>query len=382
MGAMQTSSSLSLIAVAGATALALAIPSVAPRLADPFVPSPAAVSTPAPATDDSDDSDATDASTARTTAGTASLTGTVTAAQSKGVVLIAAQTSSGEAAGTGMVLSSSGQVLTNYHVVEGSTAIGVTVADTGDTYEATVVGHDASRDVALLQLADASGLATITPDADAVALGDALTAVGNASGEGELVAASGTVTGLDEEVTVSSDGSARTLTGVIETTAGAVPGDSGGPMYDQEGEVSGMTSAGSQSVAAAPARGRGRRERPVTSVSYAVPIRTALAVVEQIRSGRESGTVQVGARAYLGISVAASSSLVVSSVIEDGPAAGVGVVAGSLITAIDGVAVTTHDELAAELEGLDPGERVTLAWTDGDGVRHTGTVTLAESPVN
>ncbi len=298
------------------------------------------------------------------------------------VVLITTRTGSGEAAGTGMVLTSSGEVLTNYHVVHGSTEVTVEIPATGQTYTATVVGHDAGKDVALLQLEDASGLATITPDRDALGVGDTVTAVGNAGGGGELVAASGTVTALEQQVTVGDDsGGSETLVGVIQTTAGAQPGDSGGPMFDAQGEVVGMTTAGSQTVTRGP-RGRGTPSQAVTTTSFAVPIADALAVVDQIRSGTESGTVQIGAKAYLGISVVGSGSLVVGSVVADGPAAGVGITPGSVITSLNGTAVTTHAELATVLGGLEPGQQARVAWTDADGVRHAATLTLGTSPVN
>ena len=107
-------------------------------------------------------------------------------------MLIEAETGCGIAAGTGMILTADGQVLTNYHVVAGSDKVSVTVADSGNTYTATVVGFDQARDVALLQLKNASGLTTVTVDKDQVAVGDAIAAVGNASGGGELVKAAGT----------------------------------------------------------------------------------------------------------------------------------------------------------------------------------------------
>lgn len=96
-------------------------------------------------------------------------------------------------AGTGIVLTTDGQILTNHHVVESATAISVTVAGTGTSYRAEVAGHSAAGDVALLQLQGASGLTTATVDDDTLAVGDAVTAVGNAGGAGTLTAADGTV---------------------------------------------------------------------------------------------------------------------------------------------------------------------------------------------
>lgn len=149
-------------------------------------------------------------------------------------------------------------------------------------------------------------------------------------------------------------------------------------MFDAESEVSGMTTAGGQAVAYAPGRGG---ERQATTVSYAVPIATALRVVDLIRAGDPTGSVHVGARAYLGVSVA-SESLVVASVVAGGPAAAAGLAQGSLITSVDDRAVTTHAELSALLDALRPGLDVEVTWIDPSGVSHAASVTLGESPVN
>lgn len=378
------------IAVAGL--LAISVPFLAPSLATGPAPG-AAASAGTSATPNTGTQ--TDTSTA--TAATASLTGTVSSNLATGVVLITATTSSGQGAGTGMVLTADGQVLTNYHVVEGSTAIEVTIASTGVTYTASVVGHDASADVALLQLQGASGLATVTLDDDTLAVGDTLTAVGNAQGGGQLVAASGVVTALEQSVTVSGNNGPEELAGVIESNVDAEPGDSGGPMYDAEGEVTGMTTAGGTTVTAAPGgrrgpgtsagaganagSGSGVSAATVTTTAYAVPIDDAMAVVAQIRSGIETDTVRIGARAYLGVSVS-SRGLTVVSAVADGPAAAAGVTTGSVITAVNGTTVTTQAQLADVLDALDPGQTVTVAWTDTTGTARSASVTLGASPVN
>jgi len=367
------------LAAVGVTSLALAAPFVVPqtalRVALPAVVAPTPVepleTTPVDPT-----------TPVGTTTPVEPVETTVTDDLARGVVLVSVTTASGEGAGTGMVLTASGQVLTNYHVVEGSTAIDVTLASTGATYAAQVLGHDATADVALLQLEGASGLETVTLDDDGVQVGDAVTAVGNAEGGGELVAAAGTVPALEQTVTVSSGDSTETLAGVIETAAGAVPGDSGGPMFDAEGEVLGMTTAGGQEAATGgPGRRGGRGAVQVTSVSYAVPVADALAVVAQVRTGQDAGTVEVGPRAYLGVSIA-DDGLTVASVSHGTAAARAGITTGSQLTAIGGVTVRTRSGLAAELAGLEPGDRVEVAWVGADGVRHSATVELGASPVN
>ena len=178
----------------------------------------------------------------------------------------------------------------------------------------------------LLQLQDASGLATVALDDDnGVAVGDAVTAVGNAEGGGDLLAALGSVTALDQTMTASSNGSTpETLDGLIQFSAAVVPGDSGGPVFDDEGEVIGMTTAASSGT--------------VDTVAYAIDIEDALVDrASRSRPGVASDTVTIGYPAFLGISLGSDGS--VAGVLEGTPAASSGLVAGDVITAVDGVAV-------------------------------------------
>jgi S1-C subfamily serine protease len=310
-----------------------------------------------------------------------------TAAESAGVVLIdtVLPYQNGQAAGTGMILTSSGQVLTNYHVVHGAGSISVTVAQTGQTYQATVVGTDPTQDVALIQLTGASGLTTIKPDTDAVTVGAQVTAVGNAGGTGTLSAATGQITGLDASVTAGSeDGTApETLNGMVETNANVLAGDSGGPLYDAQGEVVGIDTAGSTGGA---------------PDAYAIPIARALSVVQQIQSGHETSTVRIGPAAFLGVQVASTPSYAgygntarggsattpgaqVSDVVSGTAAASAGLQAGDEITSLNGQAVTSPDDVSAALVGANPGDHVTIGWTSQDGSQHTAPVTLGASPV-
>ena len=134
------------------------------------------------------------------------------------------------AAGTGIVLTSRGEILTNNHVIAGATTIRVVVPNTRHTYIARVVGYDTTADVAVLQLRNASHLKTVAiGNASKLTLGGHVTAVGNAGGTGRLASARGTVTGLNRSITVQSDsGAAEKLSGLIETNAALQPGDSGG----------------------------------------------------------------------------------------------------------------------------------------------------------
>jgi S1-C subfamily serine protease len=326
------------------------------------------------------------------TGATATMTAATTAdaAESTGIVMIDTSLgySNAAAAGTGMVLTADGLVLTNNHVIEGSTEISVTVASTGATYAASVVGVDAADDVALLQLDAASGLQTIAIDGDAEAVGDAVTAVGNAEGGGVLMAADGSITALDATVTTAAEGAVQSesLAGMIQIVADVVSGDSGGALLDAQGEVVGMTTAASS----------GR----VPTVAYAIPIEDALAIVQQIRNGDESGGVTLGAPAFLGVGLATTTTrtgvatrpgtsssrnavvrgVTIAGVYAGTPAADAGLAAGDTITAIDGTETADSTALSAALAAHAPGDRVTVSWTDAAGAAHSAEVVLIAGP--
>ncbi|PPH82426.1 S1C family serine protease [Rathayibacter sp. AY1D9] len=305
-------------------------------------------------------------------------------AQTAGVVTIASELTyqGARSAGTGMILTSDGVILTNNHVVEGATAISVTVESTGRSYTARVVGTDATNDVAVLQLEDASGLTPASLDTDGVAVGDTVTAVGNAGGTGDLVAATGTVTGLDQQITTRSESgiSAETLTGLIQTDADIVSGDSGGPLVDSAGRVVGMDTAASSGTA--------------DITGFAIPISKALDIVATIEAGADTATVEIGYPAFLGVSLSSdtasptsralattASGAVIGGVVEGGPAAQAGLEAGDVVTAVDGVAVASADQLSASLAQREPGESVTISWTDTAGAARSAQVVLVEGPV-
>ena len=276
----------------------------------------------------------------------------------------------GQAAGTGMVLTSDGTVLTNDHVIEGATSITVTLLSTGQSYTATVVGTDPTDDVAVLQLSEASGLDTVQVDDDQVAVGDAVTAVGNAGGEDGTSAATGTVTALDQSITATDESgqNAEELTGLVEIAADVEAGDSGGPLYDAEGEVIGMDTAASSTGA----------------VAYAIPIDTALSIAERVLAGVDDETIHQGYPAFLGISVLGTRTggATVAGVVADGPAATAGLAAGDVITAIGGTTVTSADDVSSALADLDPADPVTVTWTDSTGAVQSATVVLAAGPAD
>ncbi|MET0767820.1 MAG: trypsin-like peptidase domain-containing protein [Aeromicrobium sp.] len=297
-----------------------------------------------------------------------------TAAQETGLVYITSTIDygSGEGAGTGMILTDDGQILTNHHVVEDATSISVEVVSTGQTYDAGVVGYDATSDVAVLQLDDASGLTPVVTDAaEVVEVGDAVTGVGNANGDGGAASASaGTVVALDRTITVSSEtgGESSDLSDLIQVDADIIAGDSGGALYDDDGEVVGMNTAASSGTA--------------DIMGYAVPIASALAIVEQIESGVDAGTVEIGNHGYLGVQLSSEvTGALVAGVVADSPAAEGGLTAGSTITSLNGAPVVSADALATAVSELEVGDRVWIVWTDTSGTAHSETVTLGTGPI-
>lgn len=298
-----------------------------------------------------------------------------TAAQKKGVVTIDTvlnYDASSQAAGTGMILTSDGTVLTNNHVVQGATSITVTDETTGKQYDAEVVGTDATHDVAVLKLEDASGLSTVTLDDDGGAkTGDAITDVGNAGGTGDLVSAQGTVTATDQDIQVQSESGTGTesLQGLLQVAADIVSGDSGGPVLDSEGEVVGMATAASSGSA------------DVTG--YAIPIATAKSIADEILAGHASDTITIGLPAFLGVEVsgtATSGGVAVAGTVANSGAALAGLTEGDTITSLDGTAVTSSDALTAAIRAHSVGDKVTVGYTDATGTAKTVTVTLTAGP--
>jgi S1-C subfamily serine protease len=275
-------------------------------------------------------------------------------------------------AGTGIVISSGGLVLTNNHVVDGATSISVVDLGNGQTYQANVLGYDVHRDVALLQLVGASGLATASIGSPAH-VGESVYAVGNAGGTGGTpTVTSGSVTGVGRSVTASDqfDGTSETLGGMLATSAALISGDSGGALTTASGTVVGVDTAGSST-------------REGSSGGFAVPIATALGIAQAIESGASSPTVHVGGTAMLGVGItqrASTNGAPVVSVLSGAPAAGAGITVGSRITSVAGQAVASGAGLRTTLLTLKAGQRVTVHWVDGAGTHHTASVTLASGP--
>ena len=298
----------------------------------------------------------------------------VTAEISRGIVLIDGELGgTTTSSGTGMVLTDTGQVLTNYHVVRSTRTLTVRLASTQRRYTATVIGRDAAHDVALLQLSDATGLETITPDTDPIAVGDSVTAAGNAGGQGYLTAYGGHIVATDRSIRVrggSTPDPVENLTGLLESDAKAVPGDSGGPLYDSQLQVSGMTTAGNAGKSGN------------TGTAFAVPIANALRIVDQIRAGDDSGTIVIGAKASIGIMATdGSDGVTISSIVAGSAASKAGMRAGDVLNALDDYSVDKVAALVTTLDNFRPGQSVRIRW-QRNGESKSATVTLDASQYN
>jgi S1-C subfamily serine protease len=321
------------------------------------------------------------------------------------------------AKGTGIVLTSNGEVLTNNHVVNGATSVSVTDIGNGKTYKATVVGYDQSHDVAVLQLSGASGLTTATTgNSSTVKVGDDVVGLGNAGGAGGTPSvAAGTVTALNQSITASDEGSGSSeqLSGLIQTNANIQPGDSGGPLVNSYGQIIGMDTAASSSGSpvgngsggsgngfggfgsgfggsdngsgSGSDNGSSNSGQASSTQGFAIPIDTALSIASQIEAGQASSTVHIGATAFLGLEIASSdqqdsSGVALAGAASGTPAAAAGLGQGDVITSLGGQSVSTGTDIQNIMVGHHPGDTISIGWTDASGQSHTATVTLASGP--
>ncbi len=344
--------------------------------------------------------------TATATSNTVLSTSQIAARVDPGLVDVVATDSYQQAysEGTGIVLTSDGEILTNNHVIEGATSVKVTDVGNGRTYTATVVGYDASHDVAVLQLQGASGLTTASlGDSSSVRVGDNVVALGNAEGKGGTPSvAAGSVTGLDQSITASDElsGASEQLTGLIQTNAGIQPGDSGGSLVNAYGQVIGMDTAASSNYTF-------QSQSSSAEQAYAIPIDEAVSIAKQIEAGTTSADVHIGATAFLGIQIATSdgagpgfggfggsggsggsggqggtsgSGVEIAGTVSGSPAANAGLAAGDVITSLAGQQVTTAEDVAHALVPYHPGNSVSVTWLDQSGQSHTATLTLTTGP--
>ncbi|MST32495.1 trypsin-like serine protease, partial [Acidimicrobiaceae bacterium USS-CC1] len=319
-----------------------------------------------------------------------------------------------QAAGTGMVLTSNGEVLTNNHVIEGETALSVTDLGNGRTYRAKVVGYDRTDDVAILQLQHASGLSTVKiGNSSPLRTGEPVVGIGNAGGAGGAPSvAGGSITALNQSIKASDQGSGttETLHGLIQTNADIRPGDSGGPLVTADGRVVGIDTA-------ALSNGSFTFQTPSTSANqgYSIPINKAMRIAHQIEAGRSSSQIHIGPTPFLGVEVTtptqlysagASSGLggfggfglgasgtsgtpttppttsgaAIANVLPGTSAATAGLSSGDIITSIDGKSVTSPAGLTKQILQLRTGQSVSLGYVTSSGAQHSTTIALKAGP--
>jgi len=297
----------------------------------------------------------------------------------------------GEGAGTGMVISSSGEVLTNNHVIENAESISVEIGGDGESHTAKVIGYDVADDVALIKIQDVSNLDTIPiGDPSGVVVDDPIVVIGNALGRGgDPTSASGTVTALNRQITATdADGAnAETLSNLIQVQADVQPGDSGGALVDSSGEVIGMTTAASSNGF--------RFQQESAGVGFAIRIDKALSVVKQIRNGDEVDGVHVGSRGLLGVSLQSELSVApggrnstpstgdgaeVIDVTQDSPAADAGIQTGDVIVSLGDATITSSKDLSTAMDKYHAGDKVEVGWTDDSGNVQHATLKLVEGP--
>jgi S1-C subfamily serine protease len=312
----------------------------------------------------------------------------------------------GADAGTGMIISSSGLVLTNNHVINDSMTLTAQINGAGKKYTATVVGADPTADVALLQLHGGTNFKTVQiGDSAHVVLGQPVVAVGNALDlPGPETVTDGVISATSRDVPVSDPvtGLQEYLKGVLQTSAPISSGNSGGPLVDASGRVIGMDTAAASSSGGANA----------SNIGFAIPINRAMAIVRQIESGKASSTIFIGPHAIMGVTVTSvacaegqdncpglgsslfgglpfgfstytapvSDGAVIEQVETGSPAAKAGMSVGDVITTVNGKAVTSVSGLTKLLAGKKVGAKVTVGWVDQQGVHHSATLSLVRGP--
>jgi len=290
-----------------------------------------------------------------------------------------------QAAGTGMIISQKGEIVTNNHVIAGATSITVTRYGQTTALPAHVVGADPADDVALLQIdSPPANLPTVTfGDSTKLQVGDAVIAIGNAEGlsAGTPTVTSGIVSALGRTVTPSDStgGQSETLTDMIQTDAAINPGNSGGPLVDSSAQVIGMNTA----VLASGGNGQ-----PAQNIGFAIPSAKVESLLPELRKGGTVGTP----RAYLGVVVedltaqlraaygfVPQSGAVVVQVVPGSPADAAGLEPGDVIVAVDGSTVSTAQDVTTDIRALPPGRTVHITIWRGQQER-TLTATLATAP--
>ena len=254
------------------------------------------------------------------------------------------------ASGSGFILTGDGYVLTNYHVIESSNSISVTLYD-GKSYDAVLIGYDESSDIAVLKI-DAEGLTPVVlGDSDNLNVGDSVVAIGNPLGELTFSLTSGAVSALNREITLSNS----VTMNLIQTDCAVNSGNSGGALFNLYGEVIGITNAkysGSGSGAS------------IDNIGFAIPINHVRGIVESII---ENGYV---AKPYIGVTVSDVSEetmgyglpagAAVKAVSEDSPAEKAGLQVNDIITAVNGKEISGRTGLSEAVSAASVGDTLTL----------------------
>ena len=291
----------------------------------------------------------------------------VYAKASPSVVFVRSREGAGVASGTGFVIDSDGTIVTNAHVVAGSSNVQVRFEDNGEGVDAEVLGTDSSSDLAVLRVdpSDAGGVKPLTlADSDTVRVGDLAIAIGYPLGL-DRTATAGIVSGLGRAIKAPNGFS---IERVIQTDAPINPGNSGGPLLDAAGRVIGVNSQ------IATTSGSGGS----VGIGFAVPSDTVRQVVPRLRTGASIK------RAYLGIETGPSTvgqGALVSDVVAGGPAAQGGVQIGDTITRVAGEEVRAPEDISRAIERRRPGDEVDIELRRAGGDENVR-VTLGTRPEN
>ena len=272
-------------------------------------------------------------------------------------------------AGSGVIISSDGYILTCAHVVSGASQITVTIGDTD--YTATVVGEDDTSDVAVLKI-DATGLTPATVgDSDSLSVGDSVLAVGNPLGELGGTVTSGIVSALNRSVTIQGTSSTNTMS-LIQMDASVSPGNSGGGLFNMNGELIGIVNAKSSSSDA-------------EGLGFAIPINDAIQVAQDLlENGYVSGRPYMGIT-YIAVTDAQTAAqlnvnaygVYVVDVVQGGPADKAGLKAGDRIVSIDGTEIAQKDDLGTLMQQHTAGDTLSITVAR-DGQMQTVSLTLGE----
>ena len=276
----------------------------------------------------------------------------------------------GAAAGSGFVISQDGYILTNYHVIEGATAIQVAFAD-GRTYDATLVGGESPNDIAVLKIEAEDLTPVVLGDSDNLVVGEQVCAIGNPLGELTYTLTAGYVSARDRSITMS-DG---TVMNMLQTDTAINSGNSGGPLFNLYGQVIGITTAKYSGTSGSSAT--------IEGIGFAIPINDVRDMVKDImEKGYVTGKPNVGilmndvsseAQRY-GIPAGAY----IEAILDGSCAQTAGLKAGDIITAVDDTVVTTSSQLSSAVKNYKAGDTVTFT-VFREGESHTLSVTLDES---